>query len=273
LGKLVEGDDGLPSEEVGPWATEKQDLLCRYIDISRGVRAKFIGRSKAGATYIDLFSGPGRSKIKNGPFVHGSCVAAWLKSVEGGAPFSCVYIADLDETRLRAATERLRRLNAPVEPIHGPAIETTEAILKRLNPAALHFAFVDPFSLGALDFRIFQTLTKRKRMDILVHLSKMDLQRNLDENIGSAESNFDAFSPGWKEIVDVGQAQRGIRTEIIDHWRNLISRLGVSASTEMKLIKGSGGQHLYWLLLLANHQLALKFWKTAANPEKQGQLF
>jgi three-Cys-motif partner protein len=273
MGKLVAGDDGLPAEEVGAWAAEKQDLIGRYIDISRGARSKFIGTFKAGATYIDLFSGPGRSKIKDGPFIDGSCVTAWRMSVASGVPFTSVFISDKDEARLAAATERLRRLEAPVHPVQGPAVVAVLAILKRLEPHGLHFAFVDPFSLGALDFEIFRTLTRRKHMDILVHLSKMDLQRNLDENIGSETPAFNAFAPGWKQAIDVGQAQRGIRTEVIDYWRDLISSLGTEASPDMRLLKNSGGQHLYWLLLLANHQLAHKFWKAAANIEKQGELF
>lgn len=274
MGKLVDGDDGLPAEEVGSWAIEKQDLLARYVDISRGARSKFTGPFKPGTTYIDLFSGPGRCKIKDeGGFIDGSCVTAWRKSVEGGFPFSQVFISDKDENRLAAATERLRRLGAPVTPIPGPAVDAAIAILKRLEPQGLHFAFVDPFSLGALNFEIFKTLTGRKRMDILVHLSKMDLQRNLDENMGSQLPAFDAFAPGWKAVIDVAQAQRGIRNEIIDHWRDLIAGLGTEASPEMRLLKTGGGQHLYWLLLVANHQLAHKFWKTAANPEKQGNLF
>ncbi|WP_441268014.1 three-Cys-motif partner protein TcmP [Bradyrhizobium sp. 215_C5_N1_1] len=274
MGKLVAGDDGFPAEEVGPWAEEKQDLLCRYIDISRGARSKFIAPGKAGATYIDLFCGPGRSKIKTtGALIDGSCVAAWRKSVAGKAPFSQMYIADMDEERLNAATKRLRALGAPVAAIRGEAVDTSLAILKRLEPKGLHFAFIDPYSLGALDINIFRTLSRRTRMDMLVHLSKMDLQRNLDENIGSALSAFDRFAPGWKDVIDADQAQRGIRGEIIDHWRDLVSGLGTKASTEMKLLKNSGGQHLYWLLLVAKHELAHKFWKTAANPEGQGDSF
>ena len=274
MGKLTDSDDGLPAEEVGPWAKEKQELLGRYVDISRGARSKFIGPFKAGATYIDLFCGPGRSKIKDtSEFIDGSCVTAWRKSVESNAPFSQVFISDKDEDRLALATERLQRLNAPVHPIPGPAVAAAEVILKRLEPHGLHFAFVDPFSLGALNFSIFATLSRRKRMDILVHLSKMDLQRNLDENIGSETSSFDNFAPGWKTIVDVDQAQRGIRTEIVEHWKDLVSKLGTEASPEMRLLKGDQGQHLYWLLLLANHDLAHKFWKAAANIERQGELF
>jgi hypothetical protein len=57
MGELVDGDDGLPAEEVGKWAKTKHESLCRYIDISRGVRRKWIAPRKAGATYIDLFCG------------------------------------------------------------------------------------------------------------------------------------------------------------------------------------------------------------------------
>jgi three-Cys-motif partner protein len=272
VGDLIQGDDGLPAELVGPWAKEKHALLCRYIDISRGVRKKFLGPGTAGATYIDLFCGPGRAKVKDADFIDGSCVAAWKKSVERGSPFSKVYIADRDEERLRAAAARLEALGAPIEAFVGPAAETVHHIVNRLSPYGLHFAFIDPFSLGAMDFQIFKALARRKRMDIMVHLSKMDLQRNLDLNLNTAASAFDAFAPGWREVIDVEQAQQGIRNEVIVYWRDLVSRIGIDASTEMRLLKGARNQHLYWLLIVASHRLAHAFWKTASNPEKQGSL-
>lgn len=273
MGDLVEGDDGLPAEDVGPWAKEKHDYLCRYIDISRGARQKFIGPGKAGATYIDLFCGPGRARIRQGEFIDGSCVAAWRKSVEGGAPFSQVLIADVDQTRLDAAVARLRSAGAPVEAFCGKAVDTAGRILQRLSPYGLHFTFLDPFNLGHLDFQIFKTLSARKRMDIIVHLSKMDLQRNLDRNIASAVSALDAFAPGWRDVVTVEQTQRGIRSELVDYWKGLVSRAGFEASPDMRLLKGSRDQHLYWLLLLASHDLAHRFWKAAANTDGQGELF
>jgi three-Cys-motif partner protein len=272
LGELVEGDDGLPAEDVGPWAKEKHTYLCRYIDISRGTRQKFIGAGKAGATYIDLFCGPGRARVSGGEFIDGSCVAAWKKSVEGGAPFSRVLIADLDQERLDAAKARLERAGAPVEVFCGKAVDTAEIIVRRLSEYGLHFAFLDPFNLGDLDFRIFRILSRRKRMDVIAHLSKMDLQRNLGRNIAADASALDLFAPGWRDIVTVEQTQRGIRAELIDYWRNIVSKVGFSASPEMKLLKGSRDQHLYWLLLLASHDLAHRFWNVAANTDGQGKL-
>lgn len=271
MGDLVLGDDGLPAEEVGPWVKEKHELLCRYIDISRGVRAKFIGPGKGGATYIDLFSGPGRAKIKDTEeYVDGSCVAAWKKSVEGGSPFSAVYLADRDDTRLAAAKARLEKLNAPVVAIPGDAIDTVQQISHMLSGYSLHFAFLDPFSLGVLDFSIIERLSRFKRMDVLIHLSKMDLQRNLAINISTAESALDSFCPGWRGTIDISQAQLGIRAELVEYWRSLVSGIGIDPSKEMKLIKGSKQQHLYWLLLLASHDLAHKFWKIATEDDQSG---
>lgn len=111
---------------------------------------------------------------------------------------------------MNAAAERLKQAGAPVTAFHGPALQTVESILKRLDPYGLHFAFLDPFSLGVLDFRIFQKLAKRKRMDILVHLSKMDLQRNLGRNLAADVSAFDAFAPGWKERSTPPKASKAL---------------------------------------------------------------
>ena len=152
----------------------------------------------------------------------------------------------------------------------GPAQVTASEIVSKLDIYGLHFAFLDPFSLGVLEFDIFKTLAKRKRMDILVHLNKMDLQRNLGRNIKADASALDAFAPGWRAVVDVAQGQRAIRGELVDHWRSLVEQAGFDPSAEMKLIKGGQEQHLYWLLLVAAHEQAHKFWKIAANKEKQG---
>ncbi len=185
MAKLVAGDDGLPAEEVGPWAKEKHRYLLRYVDICRATRAKYISSGRAGATYIDLFCGPGRAVVEGrGEWIDGSCVAAWKQSLASKTPFSTVYIADADEKRLGAAAERLRRVGAPVEVLNGSAIEAAHAVARCVNRAGLHFAFLDPYSFGALDFQIITDLAPL-RIDLLIHISQMDLQRNFDRNAHS----------------------------------------------------------------------------------------
>jgi three-Cys-motif partner protein len=246
--------------------------LRRYIDISRGVRKRFIGPRNAGATYIDLFSGPGRAKVRNGPFIEGSCVAAWEMSRRCGSPFSEVIIADSDGERLDLAERRLRNLGAPVKAHLGKAADTAQAIAKSLNPYGLHFAFIDPFNLAAFNFEVVKAFAGFQRIDMIVHVSKMDLQRNLGFNVKAQQDAFEIFAPGWRNVVNLSQPQSAIRRGVFDHWRELVANTGIAPSANMKLITGSKGQHLYWLLLAAKHDRAHKFWNVASN-DGQGLLF
>lgn len=273
MGKLIDGDDGLPAEDVGIWAKEKHDYLCRYIDISRAVRLQFNRPTNAGATYIDPFCGPGRCRVRDtGEWIDGGVVAAWKKSRDGGAPFTQVYVGDLDTQRREAAATRLRQLGAPVIEIDGAAVQAVQEIVARLNPYGLHFAFLDPFNLETLNFGIIGSLSKLKRIDMLVHVNQMDLQRNLVSNATAEESAFDTFAPGWRDKVNIVRGQQEIRQSVFQYWRDQVANLGVWPSAEMKLITGSKNQPLYWLLLAAKHDLAHKFWATASNVEGQGKL-
>ena len=274
MSKFVDETDGLPATEVGEWAKQKHQFLRRYLDISRTTRQKFLkGRAKS-ATFIDLFCGPGRARIKEtGEWIDGSAITAWKISRAGGAPFSDIYVADIDHKNCAATTERLKNLGAPVQQISGSAVQAAIQVARSINPYGLHFSFIDPFSLGALDFRIIQSLASLKRIDMLIHVSKMDLQRNLKSNITADESAFDRFAPGWRNEIDIQRPQQEVRRLVVEYWRELVANLGIRPSTNMKLISGSSNQPLYWLLLAAKHELAEKFWKLAADTDPQTNMF
>ena len=88
-------------------------------------------------------------------------------------------VADADSRLVAATVERLRRENAPVYSETGPAEVTVDRIIPKLNKSGLHFAFLDPYNLGALPFKVIKKLAQLQRMDILVHVSVQDLNRNL----------------------------------------------------------------------------------------------
>jgi len=273
MADLIEADDGLPAGEVGIWAKDKHSRLRRYLDISRAARKKFLAGASKSAAFIDLFCGHGRARVKQtGEWIDGSAVAAWKISLEGGAPFSDMYVADRDPQCRAATVERLKILGAPVRETPGTAIEAAATIAKIINPHGLHFAFVDPFSLGALDFQILRSLARIKRVDMLVHVSAMDLQRNLDANLGSEAAAFDAFAPGWRENIDTNRSRLETRRQLVEYWRSLVEGLGKSPSERMELITGNSNQPLYWLLLIADSALAHRFWN-AATHTGQGDLF
>jgi three-Cys-motif partner protein len=168
-------EDGLWVENVGPWAKEKLKILTDYVQICSGTRRKYNHRG-----FIDVFSGPGKSKIRtNGELINGSPVAAF-KQAQGASPFSQIYVSDADQELLKSATDRLKLLGAPVIPIDGPASVALPSIVKTINQHGLHLALLDPHNLGTLSFDLFEALAKLKHIDVIVHVSLGDLQRNVD---------------------------------------------------------------------------------------------
>jgi three-Cys-motif partner protein len=269
MGELVPGDDDLPAEgDVGPWVKDKHRALREYLRYHAAPRAKFTHRA-----YIDVFCGPGRAKLRDsGQFVPGSPVIAWNGSVEDKAPFSALYIADSDPVRRTACAERLRRLGAPVIEVEGDAITAAAAIVAQLDPYGLHFAFVDPYSLGELRIELLRTLARVQRMDLMVHLSAMDLFRNFDRNLAGERREFDAFAPGWQQQVAKRLSKDERRRAAIDYWKTLVDAMGLDAQAEMKAVKNSVNRDLYWLLVLSRHPLAEKFWKIVLESDPQRRL-
>src|SRR5207249_4862096 len=84
--------------------------------------------------------------------MHGSPLAAWFEALRTNTGFTQVHIADADSRLVAATVERLRRENAPVYSETGPAEVTVDRIIPKLNKSGLHFAFLDPYNLGALPF-------------------------------------------------------------------------------------------------------------------------
>src|SRR6266516_4668668 len=108
---------------------------------------------------------------------------------------------------------------------------------------------------------------------MLIHVSVMDLQRNLRRNVASVGGPFDTFAPGWRNSVNINTSQSEVRRLVFDYWRDQVSGLGAGTANDVRLITGEKNQRLYWLLLAAKHELARKFWGVEANVKKQGQLF
>jgi len=101
--------DDLMVSEVGPWATEKHERLRKYIDASRGARARFLPPSgMGGASYIELYSGPGRSLITDTTeIIDGSAVVAFKAGRDSGHPFSEIHLSDLEAQNSSALAQRM----------------------------------------------------------------------------------------------------------------------------------------------------------------------
>lgn len=171
-------EDGLPLSDVGSWVHEKHERLRRYISICKAVRQKFRGPGKGGATYIDLYCGPGRARIREtGELVDGSAIVAASAAEASGQPFAQIHVGDVSAEFVRATALRLRAhgITARVVEHVGTAQEIAPRVVESLNRYGLHFAFLDPFGLGDLPLSVIAAFSGLRRADLLVHVSAMDL--------------------------------------------------------------------------------------------------
>lgn len=266
---ILDPSDGLIISEVGKWATEKHARVKAYIEIASATRAKYVPPPswRGGASYIELFSGPGRSSIRGTKqIIDGSPLVAF-KAAQASVPFTEMHLNDSDPAKSAAVGARIRALGGAAICYSDTANVAVDKIVAAVNPKGLHFAFLDPYNLEGLSFDMIRKLSKLK-VDMLIHVSVHDLQRNLD-NYGKAGGVFDSFAPGWRDQVDPNQAINSFRAALMKYWLGEIRKLGTMPAKGVELIVGSKGQRLYWLVFVSAHGLAQKFWNAIRDPAKQ----
>jgi three-Cys-motif partner protein len=258
---------------VGPWVSEKHERLRKYVDSYRSARAMFLPpKGSGGAAYIDLYSRPGRSQVEGtGQFIDGSPLVAYRAAQRSGTRFSDLHFNDLDGENVRALRQRIAKLGGAAQYYNEAAEAAVDRIVYALNPAGLHFAFLDPYNLENLPFSIIAKLATLPRMDMLIHVSIFDLQRNLRRYLTDGRI-LDAFIPGWRTAVDVNRTDQVVRTQLLRHWLGLIRSLGTTPADGIELVSATGGQRLYWLVFVSAHPLGRKLWNDIRNVDVQDRL-
>ncbi len=268
----MDADDGLPLDEVGIWAKDKHERLRKYVDISRAVRRKFTSGS-GGATYVDLFCGRGRAVIRDtDEQIDGSPLVAFKTATAGGVPFSEIHIADETEEICRCAERRLVLAGAAPKIEIGRAQDTASRVAAKLRPQGLHLVFLDPFSLDDLAIEVIEPFRQFRSVDLLIHFSAQDLQRNLDAYAQLEQSPLDRVAPGWRQAVNLQQSKSSTRAAFVAYWVSLMQRLGLPPAEHAELVAGTKNQRLYWLVFASRHPLAHKFWDGIRNISGQSEL-
>lgn len=272
---VTDPEDGLPALTAGSWAdTEKITRVRRYVDASRAARRKWLPpHGRGGATYVDPYCGPGRLMLREtGQFVDGGCLAAVRMAAGSDTSFSQVLIGDADQRSTETATTRLAALGA-VSAFVGPADETVDRILGQISPYALTFAFLDPYNLATMPFSIIERLASCNRIDMLIHVSLMDLQRQLPKWRAAGDFRaLDAFAPGCSAAIDLELPQDRVRLEIFHYWMNLVRSLNLDFANSIPLVTGPKNINLYWLAFAARNRLAHTLWDAIANLSPQRSL-
>lgn len=270
--RLIKDADPLPhlpvehgrnGEGVGSWVPDmKHTFLAKYVEGTRRAREKFKQR-----VYVDLFCGPGRIQVKGEATTRpGGAQVAWAHSLRDDVAFTSCYVGDLDAKRATACAERLRAMGAPATAHPGAAESTVDQVLRRIPKSALCLAYLDPYNLQYLSFRVIEKLASLSFVDFAVHFSTMDLRRNVLMEYNPERARFDAAAPGWRKHVDPLAFVRGDADEaFFDYWCGLVRGLGFSISHRMPLVRDDGNRPLYHLVFFSRHGLPNRIWGDVAQ--------
>ena len=260
-------------DEVGTWAKEKHERLRKYVVASSGARRKFLPPVGEGASYIDLYCGSGRAIIRDtNETIDGSPLVAFKCARDTNSRFSEIHLADADPDKRSAAIRRIEELGGKAIEHAGAADRAVKTVCDYLNPYGLHFAFLDPYNLQDLPFSVIASLARFQRMDMLIHVSAQDLQRNLHLYTAEGDTRLETFMPGWRRAVNVNQSQQRVRAALLQYWLEKIKKLGLSPAGGIELVSGEKNQRLYWLVFVSRSEFAKGLWEDIRNVSGQSQL-
>lgn len=274
---LTTTDDGLRLREVGHWSKEKLRYLAAYMDIfTTSMRDKWV------TVFIDLFAGPGKSKIRGGSeLIKGSPLLA----LDLRYQFSRYIFIEAEPAVLDALEKRVASYKEKVKIFtNGNNCNEDPSEITSLIPSnALSLAFIDPEGCD-VHFSTIKSLADSGRVDLFMTFPMgMDLKRNVDgaaNSSSSAWTKYDYFfgSPDWRQKYLTALSSRGwkfaIRTTM-EFYKDQLTRLGyvqVDVSDEVTIKETVRNVPLYYLLFASKHPRGKDFWKKISSKTPSGQI-
>jgi three-Cys-motif partner protein len=260
--------DGLPARPTGPWVHEKKFYLERYLSIfTKGVGPKWNGK----LSYIDLFSGPGRSVVRNtGEEVEGSPFVAL------NCEFARYVFVDMPAI---LGTLRRRMNNHPkagkASLIEGDCNEVIDAVRNASPSDHLTLAFIDPTGLQ-IHFRTIKRLVQDRKVDLLMTIQfGMGIRLNLpqySQSDGDALTNFLGCTT-WREDVELGGSPSQIGHRILARYIRQLQELGYGTvhNREVSVHSDQNNLLLYFIVLASRHPRGQDFWRKITQIEPSGQ--
>jgi three-Cys-motif partner protein len=269
--------DGLPLREVGYWSKDKLTYLAAYMDIFTTSM-----RQKWSTVYVDLFAGPGKSKVRDtGEIIKGSPLLA----LDLAYTFNKYIFVEADSESLNALEKRITAYREKVE-IHLKGIDcntATREITSLIPSKSLTLAFIDPVGCD-IHFSTIRALADMGRADLFMTFPMgMDLRRNVNtyaRRPGQDWTKYDHFfgSMGWRQTYLSALSSGGWNFAVgktLEFYKNQLKKLGyrqVGASGEI-LIRGTPTEvPLYYLLFASKHPRGTDFWKKISAKSLSGQM-
>lgn len=254
-------DDGLLTPEAGPWAEQKYRLVAIFNKLfSTGMKYKWSCR-----TYIDLFAGAGRTRIRG---TNKILAGSPLLALNVADPYDMYIFCEKDEKRLDDLRARVEKSysNTDVKFVHGDSNEKIDEICGAIPKmrAVLSFCFMDPYNIG-IHFETVRRLSHSRPIDFLILLAiGVDAHRNKRDHRRIARCLGD---DNWKEEWE--DAERGgerFPNYFVNKYTSQMMTLGYldTSRQTMHLVRSDKNNlPLYHLAFFSKHPLGYTFWEQA----------
>jgi three-Cys-motif partner protein len=268
--QLVESGGGLFVRDDGEWAEEKLFYIERYMNIfSTGMKGKWPRR-----VYIDLFAGPGRSRVRGtGQEFDGSPVRA----LRARDPFTLLYLNDADPR----ATASLYEL-VPVE--RRPSVTLANLDCNDAAKAAgnqffggpdqrrtLGLAVIDPTAFQ-ISFDAIRQMTMGRRIDLIITFMTGYIRRFIEQP--SYASRLDSFfgSQEWRQLVEArASGQRLTFGALLDFYEDRLRSIGYIHVDNHVRILNSKARPIYHLVFASKDPKGHEFFKKISRRGFRGQ--
>lgn len=259
-------DDGLVTNSVGPWAEDKYRYVGMYAEMfATGMKNKWSRR-----LYLDLFSGPGHSRVRDtGRVVLGSPMIA----LSLPDPFDAYVFSDENPEALDALRTRVAHNDRqlPVTYIPGDAnvavARIVEVVSAPPSKSTLSFCFLDPYKLN-IHFTTVQRIAEGRAVDFLILLALyIDANRNIKWYVGDDNPTIDKFlgdrtwRARWKTAERAGDS---IVKFLASEYSARMGQIGYLTMTLEDMVKVRTHDKrlpLYYLAFFSKHAKGLEFWR------------
>ena len=260
-------DDGIFASPIKEHSLDKYRAISLFTNIfSTGMKHKWDTR-----VFIDLFSGPGKSKLKKtGSIYPGS---PWI-SLTIKDHFNKYIFCELKPKKFEALKKRVQNFQSDknVVLINGDVNTNITNILHEIPTGSsqnkvLSLCLVDPFNIGSLKFSTITSLNNGY-MDFFVLIpSFMDVRRNQTRYFRPSDNSIDIFlgDKDWRSKW-IREEQKGIKIGlfILDQFGQKMKSLGFiygGPEKALTIFVTSKNVPLYHLYLFSKHSRGVQFWE------------
>ena len=260
-------DDGLVTNPIGPWAEDKYRYVGMYAEMfATGMKHKWPRR-----LYLDLFSGPGYSRVRDTRRV---VLGSPMIALSLPDPFDEYVFSDESPEALDALRIRVAGLDQqlPVTYIPGDANVAVARIVTVVSAtpskSTLSFCFLDPYKLN-IHFQTVQRIAEGRAVDFLILLALyIDANRNIQWYVGDDNPTIDLFlgdrtwRPRWKTAERAGDS---IVKFLANEYSARMGQIGYLTMTLEDMVKVRTRDKrlpLYYLAFFSKHARGLEFWRS-----------